>query len=119
MPKIKILTWNTRGGLTKEQVSTLFDQIEKHEFDIIALQEMPIKFAKKELEPELVENYDPDSHPICGPLLKGGPALLAKKYGVKHDDKYITACHFCYLMRLTLIDRFPQYLAPRQVYGLE
>ena len=68
---------------------------------------------------ELVENYDPDSHPICGPLLKGGPALLAKKYGVKHDDKYITACHFCYLMRLTLIDRFPQYLAPRQVYGLE
>ena len=68
---------------------------------------------------ELVENYDPDSHPICGPLLKGGPALLAKKYGVKHDDKYITACHFCYLMRLALIDRFPQYLAPRQVYGLE
>ncbi len=68
---------------------------------------------------ELVENYDPDSHPICGPLLKGGPALLAKKYDVKHDDKYVTACHFCYLMRLALIDKFPQYLAPRQVYGVE
>ena len=29
---------------------------------------------------KLVKNYDADSHPICGPLLKGGPALLAKKY---------------------------------------
>lgn len=68
---------------------------------------------------ELVENYDPDAHPICGPLLKGGPALLTKKYDVKHDDEYITACHFCYLVRLALLDKFPQYLAPRQVYGLE
>lgn len=67
----------------------------------------------------LVESYDADAHPICGPLLKGGPVLLAETHGVKHDDSYITACHFCYLVRLALLDRFPEYLAPRQVYGLE
>ena len=68
---------------------------------------------------ELVKNYDASAHPICGPLVRGGPALLAKEYDVEHDDKYVDECHFCYLVRLALIDRFPQYLAPRQVYGLE
>jgi len=67
----------------------------------------------------LVKNYNADSHPICWPLVRGGPALLAKEYNVEHEDKYVDACHFCYLVRLALIDRFPQYLAPRQVYGLE
>ncbi len=67
----------------------------------------------------LVRNYNADSHPICRPLVRGGPALLAKEYDVEHEDKYVDACHFCYLLRLALIDRFPQYLAPRQVYGLE
>jgi len=68
---------------------------------------------------ELVSNYDADSHPICGPLLRGGPALLAREYHVEHDDEYVDECHFCYLFRLALIDRFPQFLAPRQIYGLE
>ena len=66
----------------------------------------------------LVESYDPDSHPICGPLLRGGPALLAREYSLKHEDEYVDECHFCYLLRLALIDKFPQYLAPKQVYGL-
>ncbi len=67
----------------------------------------------------LVKNYNALSHPICGPLVRGGPALLAKEYDVEHEDKYVDECHFCYLVRLALIDRFPQYLTPRQVYGLE
>ena len=67
----------------------------------------------------LVKNYNADSHPICGPLIRGGPALLAIEYNIKHDDNYVDACHFCYFLRSTLIERFPQYLAPRQVYGLE
>ena len=66
----------------------------------------------------IVKNYNAQSHPICGPLIRGGPALLAKEYKVKYEEKYVDACHFCYLLRLALIDRFPQYLAPRQVYGL-
>jgi MoaA/NifB/PqqE/SkfB family radical SAM enzyme len=68
---------------------------------------------------QLVRNYAPEVHPICGPLLEGGPVMLAKKYGFKHEDTYASACHFCYLTRLSLLDRFPQYLAPRQIYGLE
>ena len=67
----------------------------------------------------LIKNYHPASHPICGPLVEGGPALLAKEYSVKHEDSYINECHFCYLIRRALIDEFPQFLSPRQVYGLE
>ncbi len=67
----------------------------------------------------LVKNYDAHSHPINEPLIQGGPALLAKKYSVKHEDEYIDECHFCYLVRMSLIDKYPQYLAPPQVYGLE
>jgi hypothetical protein len=68
---------------------------------------------------KMVKAYDAGTHPICGPLVKGGPALLAKEYKVKHDDKYVDACHFCYLIRRELIDKFPQYLTPQQVYGRE
>jgi hypothetical protein len=68
---------------------------------------------------KLVENYNADSHPICGPLVKGGPALLAREYQVKHDGRYVDACHFCYLLRLELLEKFPEYLTPRQVYGIE
>jgi hypothetical protein len=67
----------------------------------------------------LVKSYHAGSHPICGPLVRGGPALLATEYDVKHADRYVDACHFCYLTRLALVERFPQYLTPRQVYGLE
>jgi hypothetical protein len=31
---------------------------------------------------EMVKGYDPDAHPIAGPMLRGGPALLAEEYGV-------------------------------------
>jgi hypothetical protein len=68
---------------------------------------------------EMVKNYRADSHPICGPLVKGGPALLAKEYNVRCEGRYVDACHFCYLLRLELLDRFPEYLTPRQVYGIE
>ncbi len=67
----------------------------------------------------LVKNYEAHSHPVCSPLVKGGPALLAKEYDVPHEEEYVDECHLCYLTRLALIERFPHYLAPGQVYGLE
>jgi len=67
---------------------------------------------------KIVKHYNADSHPICRPLVNGGPARLAKDYDVQHEDEYVDACHMCYLVRLALLDRFPQYLAPRSVYGL-
>ena len=68
---------------------------------------------------KMVKQYDADSHPICRPLVNGGPALLAKEYDVPHEAECVDACHMCYLVRRALIDRFPQYLAPRSVYGLQ
>lgn len=67
----------------------------------------------------LIKNYNPAAHPIAGPLIRGGPVQLAKEYNVKHEEKYADACHLCYLTRLALIDKFPKFLAPRQVYGME
>jgi len=69
--------------------------------------------------PELVARYDADSHPVCGPLVRGGPACLAREYGVEHQQGYVDECHLCYLVRRALLDRFPEHLAPRQVYGLD
>jgi len=67
----------------------------------------------------LVSEYKSESHPICGPLVEGGPALLAKKYNIVAEPDYVDECHFCYLIRRSLVDKFPEYLAPRQIYGLE
>jgi len=67
----------------------------------------------------LALEYEAESHPICGPLIKGSPALLSRHYDVDPEGTYVDECHFCYLVRRALVDRFPEYLAPRQVYGLE
>jgi hypothetical protein len=67
---------------------------------------------------QLVRDYAPQEHPICGPLIRGGPAALAREYRVEHDAAFADECHFCYTVRKKLVDRFPHVLAPRQVYGL-
>jgi MoaA/NifB/PqqE/SkfB family radical SAM enzyme len=67
---------------------------------------------------DLVKNYDFKKHPICEPLVSGGPASLAEKYDVRHETDFVDACHFCYSIRRSLIDRFPEYLGPKEVYGL-
>ncbi|MEW6368901.1 MAG: radical SAM protein [Acidobacteriota bacterium] len=69
--------------------------------------------------PALVSSYEPSSHPLCGPLLRGGPAELARACGAAHEDGYIDACHLCYDIRKALIEAYPRYLGPRQVYGLD
>lgn len=68
---------------------------------------------------KLVEAYDPKAHPIVNPLLEGGPARLAETYNVKIEEEYISECHMCYQVRKALVERFPEYLTPRQVYGLD
>jgi MoaA/NifB/PqqE/SkfB family radical SAM enzyme len=68
---------------------------------------------------EVLTSYDSDSHPICGPLLKGGPAALARIYNLPHKDQYVDECHFCSDLCKSLVDRFPQYLTPRQIFGLK
>jgi MoaA/NifB/PqqE/SkfB family radical SAM enzyme len=67
---------------------------------------------------DIVEGLDPDSHPIAGPLLKGGPAELVRRYGLPHQEAYADACHLCYESRRRLRKRFPEILAPDQMYGV-
>ena len=67
----------------------------------------------------LVKNYAARRHPIVAPLLEGGPAALVKEYNVAHEEKYVDACHLCYSARKALLEKIPEYLAPRQVYGVE
>ena len=62
--------------------------------------------------------YDPDSHPIVGPLIRGGPARLAREHDLEVGEGFVDACHLCFLARRALLDRFPRQLAPRRVYGI-
>jgi hypothetical protein len=67
---------------------------------------------------EIMAGYRADAHAVCGPLLAGGPAELARELGAETAVGYISECHCCYSVRKAAIDRHPEELAPRQVYGL-
>ncbi|MDH3230376.1 MAG: radical SAM protein [Alphaproteobacteria bacterium] len=69
--------------------------------------------------PQLLTEYDADAHPVCGPLLAGGPARLARKSRIAVDEGFVDACHLCFLARRALLDRFPEALTPRQAYGVK
>jgi Predicted Fe-S oxidoreductases len=67
---------------------------------------------------QICEEYDADAHPICGPLLYGGPAALVNEYNFPHESSYADACHLCYAARISLRPRFPGQLSPDQMYGV-
>jgi len=67
---------------------------------------------------DICETYDAELHPICGPLLEGGPAALVTEYNLRHMAAYADACHLCYQARLELRPRFPDILRPDQMYGV-
>jgi MoaA/NifB/PqqE/SkfB family radical SAM enzyme len=67
---------------------------------------------------KICETYDPDTHPIIGPLLAGGPVELVRRYDLPHEDGYADACHMCYEARRALRGRFPDVLTPDQMYGV-
>ncbi len=67
---------------------------------------------------EICETYDPESHPITGPLLEAGPVELVQRYGTAHEESYADACHLCDEARRALRERFPEILMPDQMYGV-
>ena len=67
---------------------------------------------------EICKTYDPESHPIVGPILDGGPAELVRRYDLPLRERYVDACHLCYLAREMLRPQFPEILAPDQMYGV-
>ena len=62
--------------------------------------------------------YDPDAHPIVGPLLHGGPAELVRTHDLAHAEAYADACQLCCTARHALRSRYTQILVPDQMYGV-
>ena len=73
-------------------------------------------FWKKPLS-EIVAEYNPEQHPICGPLIRKGPAGLIEELGLVPPDEYVDECQACFYLRRGLLDEYPDILAPKQVYG--
>jgi hypothetical protein len=67
---------------------------------------------------EILAGYDPKTHPIVGPLVRGGPAQLAREHGLEFTGESVDACHLCFRARRELRDRFPELLTPPQMYGV-
>ncbi|KPV63917.1 MAG: hypothetical protein AOA65_1163 [Candidatus Bathyarchaeota archaeon BA1] len=66
---------------------------------------------------KIIEGYNPHENPVLEPLTCGGPAALVEKFSLPHDEVYADACHLCYAARCMLRKRFPNILAPDQMYG--
>jgi hypothetical protein len=67
---------------------------------------------------DLLATYRPLEHPICGPLVSGGPAELATSLGFELGSEYVDECHLCFETRRAHLEWFPAELAPVQVYGV-
>ncbi len=66
----------------------------------------------------ICEIYDPEAHPVTGPLLDGGPAALVRRYALPHPGACADACHLCFVARRSLRGRYPDILGPDQMYGV-
>jgi pyruvate-formate lyase-activating enzyme len=72
---------------------------------------------------EILASYDPECHPVLGPLLHGGPGALLKmavdrgrlEPGVLRSPT--SRCRACYIARSALRPDFPEALRPAQCYG--
>lgn len=66
---------------------------------------------------EIIASYQVKDHPIFRYIEEGGPAGLAKRYGIPHEKEFVDECHLCFSVRKELLNVFPDILAPNQVYG--
>ena len=73
--------------------------------------------AWKQALSEIVNSYEPSSHPIVRVLVQGGPAALIREFNLPHKQSYADACHLCYDARVQLRTKFQDVLAPGQMYG--
>ena len=64
----------------------------------------------------LLTAYDAERHPVCGPLLRGGPAALVAESGLDLPATWASACHLCFAVRRELRSGRTPYLGPDQVY---
>ncbi|MDP8228969.1 MAG: radical SAM protein [Candidatus Electryoneaceae bacterium] len=99
-----------------------FDQVKRLHLDaygnLYPCQGVVVGNLKRNSLAEVVQRYDPQTHPIIAPIHEGGPAELVRKYNLPLHGQYLDACHLCYLARKMLLKKYPEYLAPAQVYGV-
>jgi len=67
---------------------------------------------------EIIESFDPYTHPIINVLLNGGPAKLAEDNGYDTSNGFVDHCHICFEVRRAMQNNHPEHLAPPQVYGI-
>jgi hypothetical protein len=68
----------------------------------------------------VIQGYDPRDHPVVRPLSEGGPRRLAEEAmscGFQPRPTYAGGCHLCYEARKFLRARWPELLAPDEMYG--
>ncbi len=68
---------------------------------------------------EILDEYDPDAHPIIHTLAQEGPLGLlrmARRYGYSSSGDYVDGCHMCYEARRFLRAYYPVHLAPAHPY---
>jgi len=67
---------------------------------------------------DIIEEYDPSKHPVVSALVEGGPAELARRFGLELPmDRFADDCHLCYVARTLLRGDYPEYLGPSEMYG--
>jgi MoaA/NifB/PqqE/SkfB family radical SAM enzyme len=70
---------------------------------------------------DIMSDYDPESDPVIGPLMRGGPSELVREHGLDRregfPERFVDACHLCYRARCVLRGSYPEALAPAQAYG--
>lgn len=66
---------------------------------------------------KIIGEYNPYENSILEPLIRGGPAALVEEFRVMHEESYADACHLCYVARSALRSKYPNVLAPGQMYG--
>jgi MoaA/NifB/PqqE/SkfB family radical SAM enzyme len=67
---------------------------------------------------QICQEYEAETHPVCGLLISGGPAALVSGYNLPHASHYADACQLCYEARISLRPHFPECLQPDQMYGV-
>lgn len=65
----------------------------------------------------IIIEYRPNENAILEPLIRGGPVALVQQFDLSHDECYSDACHLCYSARYVLRSKYPDILAPDEMYG--
>lgn len=66
---------------------------------------------------EILGKHPARDNPILQYLIGGGPAELARHFPLANTDQFTDACHACFTIRKAMLKDYPNFLAPKQVYG--